>query len=80
MSRQFFAQLDDNNVVIDVHCVTQEFLEANPERYPGVWVETFFDTDGKTYAGIGWIYDYETQNFTAPYVEPIEPIDDDDEQ
>jgi len=80
MSRQFFAQLDNNNVVIDVHCVTQEFLEANPERYPGVWVETFFDTDGKTYAGIGWIYDYETQNFTAPYVEPIEPIDDDDEQ
>jgi hypothetical protein len=76
MDKQFFAQLDENNVVIDVHCVTQEFLEANPERYPGVWVETFFDTDGKTYAGIGWIYDYETQDFTAPYVEPIDPDDE----
>lgn len=71
MSRPFFAQLDDNNVVIDVHCVTREFLEANPERYSGVWVETFFDTDGKTYAGIGFIYDYDTDNFTAPLA--IEP-------
>lgn len=75
MSRPFFAQLDDNNVVIDVHCVTQEFLEANPERYPGTWVETFFDTDGKTYAGIGFTYDYNTDDFTAPISEA-----DDDEQ
>ena len=66
MAQQFFAQLDENNVVIDVHCVTQEFLEANPDRYPGVWVETFFDTDGKTYAGIGFIYNYDTQDFTPP--------------
>jgi hypothetical protein len=76
MDRQFFAQLNENNVVIDVHCVTQEFLEANPDRYPGVWVETFFNTDGKTYAGIGWIYDYETQDFTAPpQPEPEPPIE-----
>ena len=76
MSRQFFAQLDENNVVTTVHCVTQQFLEANPDRYPGVWVETFFDTDGKTYAGIGYTYDYDTQDFIPPYVEPIEPIDE----
>jgi hypothetical protein len=73
MSRQFFAQLDENNVVTTVHCVTQDFLEANPDRYPGVWVETFFDTDGKTYAGVGCTYDYDTQDFTPP---PIEPIDE----
>lgn len=66
MEKQFFAQLDENNVVIDVHCVTQEFIETNPERYSGVWVETFFDTPNKTYAGIGWTYDYDTQNFTPP--------------
>jgi hypothetical protein len=73
MSRPFFAQLNENNVVIDVHCVTQEFLEANPDRYPGVWVETFFDKDGKTYAGIGFIYDFDTQDFTPP---PIIEFDD----
>ncbi len=70
MSRPFFARLDENNIVTDVHCVTQEFLEANPERYPGVWVETFFDTDGKTYAGVGFTYDFDTQDFTPPL--PIE--------
>lgn len=71
MDRQFFAHLNDDNVVIDVHCVTQEFLEANPDRYPGVWVETFFNHPTKTYAGLNYIYHYDTQDFTAP--PPIEP-------
>ena len=74
MERQFFAQLDENNVVINVKVVQREFLEANPERYTGTWVETFFDTAGKTYAGIGFTYDYDTQDFTQPPApEPIEP-------
>ena len=77
MDQQFFAQINDNNVVTSVRCVTKEFLEANPERYPGVWVETFFDTTGKTYAGLGYVYDYDTQNFTPP--SQIEPIDDDEQ-
>lgn len=66
MSQQFFAQLDENDIVIDVHCVTQEFLKTNPERYPGIWVETFFETAGKIYAGLGYKYDYETENFIQP--------------
>jgi hypothetical protein len=66
MSRPFFAQLDENNVVTTVHCVTQQFLEANPQRYTGTWVETFFDTAGKTYAGIGYTYDEVLQDFVAP--------------
>ena len=66
MSAQYFAKLDDNNVVTHVAVVTREFLEANPERYQGTWVETFFDTEGKTYAGVGFTYDPETQDFTAP--------------
>ncbi len=68
MSRPFFAQLDENNIVTSVHCVTQEFLEANPQRYTGRWVETFFDTAGKTYAGIGYTYDEASQDFVAPVV------------
>jgi hypothetical protein len=66
MVAQYFAQIDDNNIVTKVAVVQQEFLEANPERYQGVWVETFFDTEGKTYAGIGFTYDYDTQDFTPP--------------
>ena len=66
MSAQYFAQIDDNNVVTKVAVVQQEFLEANPERYTGTWVETFFDTSGKTYAGIGYTYAEATQDFVAP--------------
>ena len=67
--RQFFAQINDDDVVTDVHVVTREFLEANPERYQGRWVETFFDTAGKTYAGVGFIYDEVAKDFVAPEIE-----------
>lgn len=66
MSAQYFAQIDANNVVTHVAVVQQDFLEANPERYQGVWVETFIGVEGKTYAGIGFIYDAATQDFLPP--------------
>ena len=69
MSAQYFAQIDDNNVVTHVAVVQREFLEANPQRYTGRWVETFFDTQGKTYAGLGYIYNDDTQDFEPPYVD-----------
>jgi hypothetical protein len=72
MIAQYFAQLDENNVVIAVHVVQRDFLEANPERYTGTWVETFFETPNKTYAGIGYTYDEATQDFTPPPI-PAEP-------
>ena len=76
MVAQYFAQLDDSNVVTSVAVVQQEFLEANPERYTGTWVETFFDTAGKTFAGIGDTYNYETQNFVPiPQPNPVQPIE-----
>lgn len=66
MSAQYFAQVT-NNIVTDVRVVTRKFLEANPERYEGEWVETFFDTAGKTYAGIGFTWN--GVDFVAPIVE-----------
>lgn len=69
MSAQYFAQIDDNNVVTHVAVVMEDFLRANPDRYQGRWVETFFDTAGKTYAGVGFIYDEATQDFIPPVVE-----------
>lgn len=64
--RQYFAQLDENNVVMDVRVVTRDFLEQNPARYPGRWVETFQNDPTKQYAGIGFIYDEKTHNFAPP--------------
>jgi hypothetical protein len=75
MSAQYFAQLDNENIVLTVHVVTAEYMAENPERYPGVWVETFIDDPNKTYAGVGYTYHYETEDFTPPpplpYVPPL---------
>ena len=64
----YFAQIE-NNIVINVAVVTAEFMAENPDRYPGTWVQTFYDTPGKTYAGIGYIYNPTTQDFIAPSYE-----------
>jgi hypothetical protein len=67
----YFAQIDENNRVLSVHVVTKQFLDDNPERYPGLWVETFTDVPGKTYAGVGYTYDPAKQDFIAPPIETI---------
>jgi len=72
INHQYFAQLDDNNLVTYVSVVTYAFMQDNPERYPGRWVETFYDVPNKTYAGIGFTYDETTKDFTAP-PNPLEP-------
>lgn len=63
---QYFAQLDDNNMVTHVAVVQKDFLDANPDRYTGRWVETFIDKENKVYAGIGYFYDEQTDNFVPP--------------
>jgi len=73
MSAQYFAQIDDNNIVIDIHCVTQEFIDANPDRYTGTWVETFIGLPNKTYAGLNYIYNASTKDFSSPYPVIDEP-------
>jgi hypothetical protein len=73
VNEQYFAQIDEKNYVINVVVATTEFMEANPDRYPGTWIETFFDIPGKTYAGVGYTYDPLTQDFIAPLPPPIRP-------
>ena len=71
---QYFAQIDDNNIVLQVAVVTRLFLEENPERYPGTWVETFVDVLSKTYAGVGYTYDRAADDFVPPVYVPQPPI------
>ena len=71
MPQTYFAQIT-NNIVTDVHVVTQEFIDANPERYTGTWVETFYNAPNKTYAGVGFTYDSVTNDFIAPPAPPVE--------
>ena len=63
---QYFAQIDENNICLQVSVVTRLFLEENPERYPGTWVETFVDLPNKTYAAPGYIYDPIAKDFSPP--------------
>ena len=70
-TRTYFAQVTDG-IVTDARVVTQEFIDANPERYTGTWIETFIGVEGKTYAGIGFTYD--GTNFICPPPRPrVEP-------
>jgi hypothetical protein len=71
---QYFAEIDNNEIVVAVHVVTQEFLDDNPDRYPGMYVETFINVPGKTYAGVGYIYDRAADNFVPPVYVPQPPI------
>ena len=63
MSAQYFAQVVDG-VVTDVVVTSAQFMAANPDRYPGTWVETFI-AEGKTYAGIGYLWN------GTDFVQPI---------
>jgi hypothetical protein len=63
---QYFAQIDDNNIVTNIAVVTHAFMQENPDRYPGTWVETFINLPNKTYAGMGYTYDETTKDFTPP--------------
>ena len=79
MSAQYFACIE-NGLVVSVHVVSKDFLEANPERYSGIYVETFIDRPNKTYAGLGYTYDEGLDDFVAPvyvsqapYIEVPEP-------
>ena len=60
---QYFAQVA-NGIVTNVAVVTAEFMSENPDRYPGTWIETFYDLPNKTYAGIG--YTWNGTDFAAP--------------
>jgi hypothetical protein len=58
MSATYFAKVD-NNVVVDIHVVSYEFIVANPDRYgnPDQWIETFIDGSQRgQYAAIGDIW------------------------
>ena len=67
----YYAQVT-NGIVTNVAVTTAEFMAENPDRYPGEWHETFFNVEGKTYAGIGFTYDETTEDFVAPVSPEVE--------
>jgi hypothetical protein len=74
-----FAKLDQDNFVIEVHCLANETLDAQNEETSGVafltewsnghtnWKQTSYNSSiRKNYAGIGYSYDEARDAFIAP--------------
>ena len=67
-----------NDTVTDVIVVSDDIADGAQFAHDllgGEWVETFINTAGKTYAGIGYTYDAVNENFIAPYCQPVTPED-----
>jgi hypothetical protein len=70
----YYAELDENNIVTQVitGVPPTELIEGLPaaewySNFTGVTcVPTYMDAPNKTYAGIGFIYDFTTQDFSEP--------------
>lgn len=68
-----FAQIDENNVVVQVLVVPdkeehrgQDFL-ANDLKLGGRWIQTSYNSRyGKRFAGIGMTYDEVADDFIPP--------------
>ena len=74
-----FAKLDDNNNVLDIHCVANAVLDLSNEESSGIafltewsggytnWKQTSYNGNfRKQYAGIGYSYDPVADVFIAP--------------
>lgn len=72
-SQRYFAEIKNDTVqrVIVIESATL----AN-QLFGGTWVETFVDSIGKNYAGIGYRYHADKKNFSAPRPFPSWTLDE----
>lgn len=59
----YFAQLENNVVQRVVSAIDAQWCIDN---LGGEWVQTYYNTEGKNYAGTGYIYVPNVDNFHAP--------------
>jgi len=62
-----------NEVLRVIVCDSQTWCEQN---LGGKWARTYYSTPGKNYAGQGYIYYPEKENFSAPQPYPSWTLDD----
>lgn len=74
-----FAKLNDNNVVLEIHCVSNDILDPQNEELTGIaflkqwsggyenWKQTSYNSNfRKQFAGINYVYDPINDVFIAP--------------
>jgi hypothetical protein len=71
-----FAQINENNTVVQVIVAEQDFINSGAVGDPAKWIQTSYNTHGgqhpngtplrKNYAGIGYTYDLQRDAFIPP--------------
>lgn len=72
-----FAQIDENNIVVQVLVIEQDVIDTGLFGNPNTWIKTSYNTIAgthtqggvplrKNYAGIGYTYDSIRDAFYAP--------------
>lgn len=64
-----WAEIDDDNKVLRVtygEGADEETHQWLIDRLGGIWVRTYYDTPGQTYAGAGYTWDPQTGDFIPP--------------
>lgn len=72
-----FAQIDSNNIVVNVIVAEQDFIDSGVVGDPKLWVQTSYNTYAgahklggtplrKNYAGVGYTYDPQRDAFIPP--------------
>lgn len=83
-----FAKLDENNIVVEVHCVANQALDLQNEEDSGIafltewsgghtnWRQTSYNNNiRKQYAGVGYFYDEVNDVFIRPQPYPSWSLD-----
>lgn len=76
-----FAQVDDNNIVLQVIVAEQEYIDSGAVGDPSKWIQTSYNTRAgkhinggtpfrKNFAGIGMIWDPVRDAFYSPQPSP----------
>lgn len=70
-----FAEIDPqtNEVLRVIRAKSKLWCEYELD---GTWFRTYYDTEGKNFAGIGWTYHPDKDNFSAPQPYPSWTLDD----
>ena len=70
-----FAEIDPNTNIVKriIVCESKEWCK---KTFGGTWVRTYYRTEGTNFAGIGWTYHPDRDNFSSPQPYPSWTLDD----
>ena len=70
-----FAEIDPTTNIVKriIVCDSKEWCE---KTFGGTWIRTYYRTEGTNFAGIGWTYHPDRDNFSSPQPYPSWTLDD----